>query len=392
MDHMQASTKFNRIHFGLSIMLAGYLLLPGFRAIFKYFSYPSLICYLYLIFASIFLLLLVNGKLEKIQKVIGSPLSISLFLVAVTITCWIAYPFADGLKLNTQGSDQDDCIILGVNRILDFSHPYSEKTYFGNPCSPGPGLLLLYAPFVILHIYILGAIASIAAVVLSLHQKRDDWNVAGLWLIALFSSLIIPELLTVGSDLVLLGNGIAFLAIALPDIIRNKNLTYAIYLSILCGLLASSRINFIVMAPLVSLFVFASWKNGGIIFFCVSMLVTFIPSLYIYYLDPTIFTPFHLAGKSANIAGLQMLVCGAILSIGSTIYSALRVRIDSIFIPMGLFISLAPMLLSVSLGDLYTRQWNIAAWDGANYLVPLIPLAALILVNSNAKRSDIKSN
>ena len=87
-----------------------------------------------------------------------------------------------------------------------------------------------------------------------------------------------------------------------------------------------------------------------------------------------------------------MLVCGAILSIGSTIYSALRVRIDSIFIPMGLFISLAPMLLSVSLGDLYTRQWNIAAWDGANYLVPLIPLAALILVNSNAKRSDIKSN
>jgi len=383
---MQASTKFNPIYFSLSILLAGYLLLPGFRAIFKYSPYPLLICCLYLIFVSIFLLLLVKGKLEKIQRVIGNPLSISLFLLAVAIACWIAYPFADSLKLSMQGSDQDDCIILGVNRILDFSHPYSEKTYFGNPCSPGPGLLLLYAPFVILHIYILGAISSIAAVVLSLYQKWGDWNIAGLWLIALFSSLVIPELLTVGSDLVLLGNGIAFLAIALPNMVRNKNLTSAIYLSILCGLLASSRINFIVMAPLISLFVFASWRRGGVIFFCLSMLVTFIPSLYIYLLDPASFTPFHLAGKSTNIAGPQILMFGAILSIGTAIYSALRARVDATFIPMGLFISLAPMLLSVALGDLSTRHWNIAAWDGANYLVPLIPLAALILVTLNTKR------
>ena len=136
---MQASTKFNPIYFCLSILLAGYLLLPGFRALFKYSPYPSLISCLYLIFVSIFLLLLVNDKLEKIQRVIGNPLSISLFLLAVAISCWIAYPFADSLKLNMQGSDQDDCIILGVNRILNFSHPYSEKTYFGNPCSPGPG-------------------------------------------------------------------------------------------------------------------------------------------------------------------------------------------------------------------------------------------------------------
>ena len=100
---MQASTKFNPIHFSLSILLAGYLLLPGFRAIFKYSPYPSLICCLYLIFVSLFLLLLVNGKLEKIQWVIGNPLSISLFLLAVAIACWIAYPFADALKLNMQG-------------------------------------------------------------------------------------------------------------------------------------------------------------------------------------------------------------------------------------------------------------------------------------------------
>lgn len=389
---MQAPTKFNSINFSISLLLAGYLSLPGLRAIFKYAPYPSLIYCLYLIFLLVFLLPLVNGKLEKIQKVIGNPSSILLFLVVVTIACWIAYPFADGLKLNMQGSDQDDCIILGVNRILDFAHPYSEKTYFGNPCSPGPGLLILYAPFVILHIYILGAITSIAAVILSLHQKWSNWNIAGLWLIALFSSLVIPELLTVGSDLVLLGNGIAFLAIALPDMVRNKNLTSAIYLSILCGLLASSRINFIVMAPLISLFVFASWRRGGVIFFCLSMLVTFIPSLYIYLLDPAIFTPFHLAGKSTNIAGPQILLFGAILSIGTAIYSALRARVDATFIPMGLFISLAPMLLSVALGDLSTRHWNIAAWDGANYLVPLIPLAALILVTLNTKRRGINPN
>lgn len=389
---MQTSAKFNFINFSLLLLLAGYLSLPGLRAIFKYSPYPSFISCLYLIFLPIFLLPLINRKLEKIQKVIGNPLTILLFLTVVTITCWIAYPFADALKLNMQGSDQDDCIILGVNRILNFSHPYGEKTYFGNPCSPGPGLLLLYAPFVIFHIYILGAIASIVAVVLGLYQKRGDWNIAGLWLVALFSSLIIPELLAVGSDLVLLGNGIAFLAIALPPTVRNRNLTFAICLSILCGLVASSRVNFIVIAPLVSLFVFAGWRRGGVIFFCISMLVAFIPSLYIYLLDPTIFTPLHLAGKSSNIAGLQMLAFGAFLSIGTALYSAFRARIDEAFIPMGLFISLAPMLLSVSLGDLSTRQWNIAAWDGANYLVPLIPLAALILVNSNAKRSGIKSN
>jgi hypothetical protein len=386
MDRVIASNQLSLLRMSLLGLLISYLLLPGLRPIFKYSAYPVVSSVTYLILASGLLFLLLNKKLEGLQKVIASPLAITFFLACISIACWIIYPYADSLKLSMRGSDQDDCIILGVNSVLNFSHPYSEKTYFGNPCSPGHGILILYTPFVLFHTYILGAIAAIAVVSISIHHQWKSWSPAGLWLLALFSCLAIPELLAVGSDLILLGCGITLVAMFLPSIIKHNNIAGIFGLGLLSGLLASSRINFIVLAPLLSLFVFAQWKRGGLLFFCISMLMTFIPAIYIYFLDPANFTPFHLAGKSTNIAGPVVLLLGALLCTCAAIYSTLKISANVGFIPMGIFIALAPMLLSISIGDLATRQWNISAWDGANYLIPLAPLAAYLLVRLNAEK------
>ena len=374
----QASLLFNSL-------LIAYILLGSLRPISKYVLYPMASGTLYLIISFCLLHLLINRKLVGLQKIISSPFAIALFLACISIACWISYPYADALKLSMRGSDQDDCIISGVKNILNFSHPYIEKTYFGNPCSPGPGLLILYAPFVVFHAYILGAVTGIAAITMAIRSHLNSWSYSGLWLVALFSCLAIPELLVVGSDLILLGCGIALLAILLPSIIKKQGFLGICGTALMGGLLASSRINFIVLSPLLSLFVLLQWKRGGFLFFCISMLATFIPATYIYFLDPTNFTPFHLAGKSTNIAGPTVLLLGGLLCISTALYSAFKISKNVNFISTGIFISVAPMLVSISIGDLATRGWNLSAWDGANYLIPLVPLAAYLLVELNQK-------
>ena len=80
-----------------------------------------------------------------------------------------------------------------------------------------------------------------------------------------------------------------------------------------------------------------------------------------------------------------MLLLGSLLCISTALYSAFRISKNVDFISTGIYISLAPMLVSISIGDLATREWNLSAWDGANYLIPLVPLAAYLLVELNPK-------
>jgi len=50
------------------------------------------------------------------------------------------------------------------------------------------------------------------------------------------------------------------------------------------------------------------------------------------------------------------------------------------FVPAALLISLSPSLMAVALADLMYVHWDFSAWEGANYLLPLSPLAVYALV------------
>jgi hypothetical protein len=72
-----------------------------------------------------------------------------------------------------------------------------------------------------------------------------------------------------------------------------------------------------------------------------------------------------------GLAGLTCLILGLIaLGLGKKNLTTL---------PLSLFLFLAPMLFFLALADWMNRGWSFAQWEGANYLIPVIPLVALIL-------------
>jgi hypothetical protein len=104
------------------------------------------------------------------------------------------------------------------------------------------------------------------------------------------------ELLIVGSDLIFVGFGLVLLSFQTIILVLKKN--YNIFwLAVFAGLLSSSRINFLVIAPIISIFIFIHWQKGGLLFALYSISVAIIPSAIFYFVDSSKFSPFHLLQK-----------------------------------------------------------------------------------------------
>lgn len=367
----------------LAGLLLAYLIMPGLRPIFKYLPAPILFASLYALLFGLWIYSRPIERYSTLKKIISHPLFSAALLVLVGVICWFTYPIADALKLSMRGSDQDDCIILGANALLQLAHPYLQKTYFDNPCSPGPGLLILYIPFVWMHLYILGSIVAMSVTAWLLYRYWSNWGLVGAWLITLLFSLVMPEALVVGSDLILPACVILAIALLLAPTLASQNYFSLLVLAIAAGLVSSMRINFIVFAPLIALFMFTRWKLGGIVFLICALVVALTPGLLIYQLDPANFTPLHLLGKSSKFISPTFLLLGGLGSIGIALYCTYGLAKKRIDFPLAIFFSLASMLLMASIGELAYGHWDIASWAGANYLIPLMPLAAYLLIDNS---------
>lgn len=371
----------------LSGLLLAYILVPGLRVLFKYLPYPQIS---FLIFASIVVILIlsvVEFRMPKILALTSNPWFIAILLAGISIACWFIYPIADGLKLQMKGSDQDDCVIIGATRLASMLYPYTEKSYFGNPCSPGPGLLMLYLPFVLTKTYILGAVASIVALCFCIQRQYNNWGAAGLFLILICSCAAMVELLMVGSDLILLGCGFAILPMLTIRAVESRNVVHIVLLGLLCGLLSSSRVNFMVLFPAMSIFILPHWRRGAIIFFIASMIAAIVPSLALYLINPADFTPLHLIGKAGHLLSKEVMYFGVLTTLLAGVFSILLVKKKLDFIVWAVFILFCPMLIILSVGYLYGCSGNFAEWKGANYLIPLVPLAAVLFLSINHPES-----
>lgn len=381
-----------KLFFGFLLL---YVLIPSLRVIFKYGPgefWPIFIIYS-LVMLAFFYQLIIKNKFEWARKVLGNPFAITFIILAILVCTWYAYPIADGLKNVMRGSDQDDCIIMGATKLANLVHPYMERTYYGNPCSPGPGILILYMPFVLTNTYPLGGVFAIIAVGLCLYLQSRKLDDVGIFLALLFSCLLISEMLAVGGDLVLLGSGIVILSFTLIRTINLKNWTQLFLLSLLCGLLASSRINFMVIVPLASILIFLHWRKGAVYFFLSALLIATTPSLIIYFMSPNEFTPFHLIGKAQRLVPTSFIEVAFVVSVITSLYGIFIVRRNLNHLPLAIFISIAPSLIAVSLGDLLViRLGDISQWEGANYFIALVPLAsALIATLKPYAEADSKS-
>lgn len=365
-----------------------FVLLPGIRAIFKYLPEYA---WLVVIAEALAVIFVANSGGKWNKKLFGNAYLLTLLLMLATLALYMMYPVADGLKAVMRGSDQDDCVVLGALRLLAGQNPYLDLTYFGNPCSTGFGVLLYYLPFVLFNAYFLGGIFSIVVVMAALLRSTGRLEDAGFFFFLLFSCVAVPELLVVGSDLIFVGSGIALLVLLVRPLADSKQWGMLFLSALLCGVLASSRVNFLVLVPLIAFLLFSRWRSGAFLFVVFGAIIAFLPSLLIYLSDPQAFTPLHLLHKAQVIMPRGILIVAALVSVGMAIVGYFMVRRSAQALPLAVFLSLLPGLLTLSLGDLYGRGWNPALWEGANYLIPLLPIAALLVVEQR-KSAGIPSH
>jgi hypothetical protein len=355
------------------------LQLPSLRPLYKYLPprlHPLILIYLLATYA-VYADFLHNGRLKRgLQGILSSGWTM-VCLVAVTLGLnRLVYPLAYALKYQKRGSDQDYALLLVGNRLWHLVSPYALRTYYGNPISAGPGLVLLLLPFLSMDRYFLITPLMLAAVAYTLYRISGSFYQANLFLGLCLSSLAFWETMVAGSDLFVVG-GFMVLCLAFFYSKLEKNTLYLVCGILFLALIATTRVVFLYLPPLYSLFL---WKRRPWLGYTVFIFALFGALLLhgiFYFWDPPNYTPLHLVGKGGLLLPgylkISLIICA--LAIGwLTLKNVTDNLVSWLFY---LWLALFTPLAFITFADLmYRRHFDFAAWEGANYL--LVPLAALV--------------
>lgn len=350
-------------------ILIVFTLLPSLRFFFKYFENPFFSLFLFTSY-SLLVVYLFNKRifLDLLLKRKG--------LITISIFCFLLisiikiYPIADGLKENLRGSDQDNCVIVGVESILNGDNPLVNKSYYGNPCSPGIGLILIYTPLVLTIGYELSPILIL--VFLMIYLRKNENSI--LFLSFFGSNLLLYELLVVGSDFVFIG--LSFLISLL--LIEKHNKSFKFFIPIYCFLiiLSTSRLPLIIL-PFSVVFYYYKISQLNFILFS-SLIILLIVGIHLPFISNyNEFTFTHLIDKGNNllsnfdkvfiiVSTFTFLLYGKLKNVGLLNYSLLII---------------SPLLVITSFADLRNRGFKIDEWEGANYISLILPLILYQIVN-----------
>jgi hypothetical protein len=347
------------------------------RTIIKYVSNPLLsafmiISYFLLLLLIIYLFQLRNSIIDRISKNKYLYL-LSIFSLAAIVL--YGYPRADSLKLHGKGSDQDDCVILGVENLLKAQNPYSSRTYRNNPCSTGMGVLIAYIPFVYIGFYELGSVIFMIITLWYLYISRGP-NLAFFYKITLLTNILFMELMVVGSDLFLIGFFLLIAALYMDANIDNMSIGKTLLLSVLVGLVASSRINMLIILPIFAIFGYFRNKLSGILMFLSSSVIAILPSLLIYISNPPLFTPLHLIQKAEMLLPLSVRFVVIAIMAFSLVISLFLYSKKAILFTSALLWILTPMFVGLLIGGLAHVEYKVSLSEHFNYLIPLLPLAS----------------
>jgi hypothetical protein len=368
-----------------SILLLGIILSTSLRPAFKYagglpvfLAFSFVVVYLYLSWSSV-------SRFGRTIRLVSSRLDFQAFIIAVfAVLTAIYYPLADALKLQMLGQDQDDCLIQGAGALLDLRNPYLEPTYFGNPCSPLPGAIVPYLPFVALGVFsIAGPFFFAIAILLS--GRALGLVTSGLMLALLASTPLLLELLVNGSDFVWMGFGLVVSIFALDRKIFKSHTLNDVMAIAIFGLLASTRVNMPILLGFFLVFLLARRDRRALWMSLAASVIAILPSALIYFNNPEAFTPLHLVGKGERLlpgVWLWLMIGASILSLAVVWYGVKR-RCSTA--PLVLAV-LSPSVISLSVSDLVARGWDFADWEAASYLMVLIPLLALVLATRTKSR------
>ena len=347
------------------------------RTIVKYVSNPLVSAFMILSYFLLLLFIIYLFRLRKsiIDRICKNKYLYVLSILAVTVIVLYGYPRADSLKLHGKGSDQDDCVILGVENLLKAQNPYSSRTYHNNPCSTGMGVLIAYIPFVYIGFYELGSVIFMIITLWYLYINRGP-KLAFFYKITLLTNILFIELMVVGSDLFLIGFFLLIAALYMDANIDNMSIGKTLFLSVLVGLVASSRINMLIILPIFAIFGYFRNKLSGILMFLSSSVIAILPSFLIYISNPSLFTPLHLIQKAEMLLPLSVRFVVIAIMAFSLVISLFLYSKKAILFTSALLWILTPMFVGLLIGGLAHVEYKVSLSEHFNYLIPLLTLAS----------------
>jgi hypothetical protein len=195
-------------------------------------------------------------------------------------------------------TDVDDAITVALDTFLDGEYPYRARTWANSRISPMPGALLLALPF---HLMGDAAIQNVFWFYLlflaAAYLMRDARYALVFWLLALaLSPKIFEGQICQGSDHLANATYVALGALLLIELSRkHSDWLPRIACAAFCGITMSSRMNFLVLLPLVfsSLIRISGWRTAGLLMACAGCGFVVVTAPFYFY-EPASFSPLHI--------------------------------------------------------------------------------------------------
>ena len=365
------------------------LFLPSLRAIFKYLPNPIIISVLFGSFLLVFYYIILSNKgiNHLLNKSTTLKWVVSTAIVLIIVINFIVYPIADARKTIGKGSVSDDAIIEPVKQFISNGKLYDVLLYSKVPISPGPGWILLNTPFVIFNCYYLFTpfyiVVSIIVYLLLYRKKASPVIMISL----LFSSLIFWDLMVTGHDLIAIGFSFALIVMLLFHYCLESEVNditpSIILISIFIGIISTSRVVFIFLPFLIGILTFR-FKPKQSIFIVLLSFTTAVALHLSFYLNSDYYQPFHLFNRGNNNVGMPLIITGSILTLCLLIAAYFKIRKSLQSILLWFFILIITPLSFISLGEFLSYDKRFALWEGANYLVPGIPVFLIYLSDKYA--------
>ena len=186
------------------------------------------------------------------------PLAFTCIALAAVV---LVYPYADGLKTQLGGSDQDDAVMLCGQTLLRGEFPYAQKTYLNNPASPAPGMLLMFLPSIVTGWYPLTTLLVLLLGAALILQKTGR-PALNRFITGLSLSLLFWDHLAVGSDLIVIGALVLTCTILSSE---NRSNKARVSLIVISGVLGATRTVFAFLPIMYGFIVWQQNKKEGLI-------------------------------------------------------------------------------------------------------------------------------
>lgn len=238
-------------------------------------------------------------KIRYNTSFLHSPLLTAFLAIFLLFLNAILYHHQLMLQSIGKGTDAGDALTFTAANLLHGHFPYSRLTYLNNPASAGPGLFIFAMPFTYIGAYGLLIPALVITLSLVVQKITKQTYLANLFLILFLTSPAFIQFMAEGNDYLIIGLVYTLLTIAL-FFCWNSSRFFNVFFIFMIGLMATSRLNFIYLPAVLSVFLWKRDRKSALYFGITASLIALGIHIGFYLWNPAHYGPLHVVNDYAR--------------------------------------------------------------------------------------------